>query len=62
MKSLAELVKELTAEDLIEMLKILNAELAAAEKIHLETDQTRARRTIKNEIMKVSIAVKCISK
>jgi len=54
MKTLSELVAELTAEDRSEMLKILSAELAAAENLHLETEQTAARRTIRNEIMKAS--------
>ena len=54
MKTLSELVAELTAEDRSELLKILSAELAAAENIHLETEQTATRRTIRNEIMKAS--------
>jgi nicotinic acid mononucleotide adenylyltransferase len=56
MKTLSELVAELTAEDRIEMLKILTEQISAAEYIHHETEQTAAKRTIRNELLKASIS------
>ncbi len=52
METLAELIKGISAEERAEMLKILNIQIAAAENINHETEQTRIKRIIKNELLK----------
>ena len=51
-KTLSELVSELTAEERTEILKILNAQLEAAENFQLETDYYKTKRTIRDEVLK----------
>ncbi len=56
MKTLSELVAELTAEDRTEILKILAEQIAAAENINFENEQIETKRTIRNELLKASIS------
>ncbi len=56
METLAELIKDISAEERTEMIKILNIELAASERINLDTEQTAVRRIIRNELLKASIS------
>lgn len=51
-KTLSELVSELSAEERIEIIRILNAQLEAAENIHFENDYIRNKKIIRDEVLK----------